>query len=229
MWFQSHSQAKQRQKYDVQAMGALACRHYIVLDAWWYTTGETYGPYLDALEKLARNALEANVLISGSKPSDPCTICIDIACRFEQFVEKRFDSVSDPIKNMCFRTGKLHGPTHSVACQLFSLCTFQKGAGNFSGENMETIFAQVCKGHNIAKYLTLPNFFAYYDQRLLHWNRQVRDRLATQLIESARRAVQQRNQALAALPALAVAAGYDEEQCQDSARLGMSLPYNVVC
>lgn len=199
--------AKRRTQCDVQAIGAVACRHSVVIEAWPYPRGETYGPYIQALSRLAQHRDDAGRHLIA----DSCVVCIDIACRIRRFVNNPANNVPDNVKKLVFCTGKFHCLTHSFACQVDTECTLHKGAANQSGEMLESVFAVLGKGSHLAKYFASDRFFNHWDNRIEWFNNKTVSKLSKQLLDSAQRAINTRARALSELSMSAKAAGFTEE------------------
>ena len=125
--------------------------------------GERYGYLLGLLEGLTRVWLEKGVQIGPD-----CEVFYDVACRFEEFAKEHGNE--ELMKFYKFATGKLHGATHSLACQLEHNGLHAENAGDNPGEQCEICFAHTQRGYAMAKYMTPANYLRFYLRHFLHWN-----------------------------------------------------------
>lgn len=109
----------------------------------------------------------------------------DIACRFHVYLQSR--ATPEVLALWNFVTGKLHGVTHSMACQLTFHFLYHHWATFCSGEAPETVWAGATKNYLMAKYMSLPNFYRNYDRHFAHHNRQAVNNLPSLLLKTAKR------------------------------------------
>jgi len=184
--------AKRSAQYDVQGIFAWFCRHYFFIKGVLMWHGERLGYPLAVLEEIVGAAADHGVVLS-----ERFTTCFDVACRQRCYNATR---ATEGVKQVQLATGKLHGRTHSLECQLGHNCLYAVGAGNTPGEQAETAWHTICKGFLPTKYCALPKFLAYYDTRARHWNEQRREVAPKHVVDCAKRAVEAEAKARADLP-----------------------------
>lgn len=168
-----NARAKRHQAYDVQGLGALVCRHYFILGAFHLWHGERYGYIMGLLMWFVEVANARGVDFTGAV----IPFFYDVACRFVPYFNKH---APEDIKGLFdFMTGKVHGITHSAPCQLQNNCLYDEGATDYSGEGCETF---VCKNAQVAKYLTLRNYFRCWDRYMAYHNTLIVGRLPTLML-----------------------------------------------
>lgn len=189
-----NNRAKRSDRYDIQAIGAVVCRHYIVHAAVPLRHGERYGYFVAILEHMLAEAEKHQIAID-----EPFTAFYDVACRFQLFVQHH--GSNDTMRNVIqYVTGKLHGATHTLKCQLLTNCLYRKGAGNCPGEMNEIVWAHTMKGATVAKYMTLLNFMRFFERHLKRWNQRQLEGLPKQLLHSAQQTATRKTAAEADLP-----------------------------
>ena len=157
--------------------------------------GERYGYLLGLLEELAQEWLDKGVKI-GPK----CELFYDVACRFEDFALQHGNK--ELMQFFGFATGKLHGATHSLACQLEHNGLHVENAGDNPGEQCEICFAHTHRGHTLAKYMTPANYVRFYLRYYLRWNENQARALPDLLKKMGTRAAEGQAAAEKALPGL---------------------------
>jgi hypothetical protein len=125
--------------------------------------GERYGYLLGMLEMLTREWLA-----NGMKIGPNCTVFYDVACRFGNFARKHGDA--ELMKFFTFATGKLHGATHSLSCQLEYNGLHVEHTGDNPGEQCEICFAKTHRGYCGPKYMTPANYLRFYLRHYQRWN-----------------------------------------------------------
>lgn len=147
-----NDRAKQRFMNDIQALGGFACRHGIILYSFFIRTGERYGYFHCVLSRLQEDAATY-----GFEIPDTLVVHYDVACRFAIYMRNR--STGEWMPTYC--TGKLHGITHSLLCQLRNMGLYTPGAGNSCGEQLEQAWSQVGKNWQLVR--------SYEPFRYVHW------------------------------------------------------------
>lgn len=188
------SSAKQNQQYDIQAIAAAACRHGFCLVCIIIRHGERLGYGLAVVEHLIEQAKQ-----HGVKINPQCTIFYDVACRFRQYVAKHGNADAQSLQ---YALGRLHGPVHSLACQLENSGLYKAGAGRNWGEQLEPMWGGSCRGASLSKYATRIHFMLQFSRQLVRWNDDRLQALPRLLLNEARRTVAAQADADAKLPSL---------------------------
>ena len=157
--------------------------------------GERYGYLLGLLEGLTQEWLR-----EGVKIGPDCRVFYDVACRFEAYAKEHGDEKL--MEFFKFATGKLHGATHSLACQLEHNGLHAENAGDNPGEQCEICFARTHRGYALAKYMTPANYLRFYVRQYLRWNESQAHALPDLLAKMGTRAAEGQAAAEKALPGL---------------------------
>lgn len=155
--------AKRSKSYDVQGAGALVCRHGIIHQMVLLFAGERYSNLKAVLDWLWE--------LHGAKKitlAELFTCFYDVGCFFGGYFYRH--TSPEQAKNFQFATGKLHGVTHSLSCQLSHHGLYRTGAGNNSGEGNELAWSWLARSHTITKYMSPFNFRnTIEDTYVLYW------------------------------------------------------------